>query len=481
MEDKLAMYESLIPLAGIGIWERDLSNNKTYWNKMMVEILEADQDQSYTIEQIVMLHKYPESIRQLMLRAQNSAQPETMVSQLTTFRKNVKWVRLRIQAQMEQNNCTKIYGTIEDITREVNIVSKLQSRDQRFSHAFQYAPNGMALVSMQGNLNRVNLSIANILGYQKTQLLQKTYQQIVHAEDLSKILDMISSLIALTKRTDQAEIRFLHQKGYYIWTMLNLSMVHDDLGKPNYLIFQLKDIDERIKNRQLIKAQNSRLQNFAHIISHNLRSHSGNIHALAEMAINEPEPEEKNHLMAMVKNTSSRLLETLENLNEIVKMQQQYPVATSVIMVEKEVNRVLDILAASINQCNAVIELDIPYQEEVIFNPAYFESIIINLVTNAIKYKHPQRDPLIKLTMRCTEGFKQLSVADNGIGIDLTLHKDKIFRLYKTFHHHPDSRGVGLYLVKQQIEELGGSISVESRIDDGTRFILSFPNRDLQI
>jgi len=107
MEDKLAMYESLIPLAGIGIWERDLSNNKTYWNKMMIEILEADQDQSYTIEQILMLHKYPESIRQLIFRAQNSTQPETMVSQLTTFRKNVKWVRLRIQAQMEQNKLHK--------------------------------------------------------------------------------------------------------------------------------------------------------------------------------------------------------------------------------------------------------------------------------------------------------------------------------------------------------------------------------------
>jgi signal transduction histidine kinase len=241
------------------------------------------------------------------------------------------------------------------------------------------------------------------------------------------------------------------------------------------MIFQLKNIDEQIKNLKIIHAQNSRLQNFAHIISHNLRSHGGNINTLAEMAMVESTSVDKNQVLAMLKCTSGRLLETLENLNEIVKEQQQYPIYTTSIMIEEEINRVLEILAASIRQADAAIELDIPSQEQISFNPAYFESIIINLITNAIKYKHPERKPVIQINVRSYRDHIQLSVSDNGIGIDLATHKGSIFGLYETFHNHPDSRGVGLYLVKQQIEELGGGITVKSKLSHGTQFLLSFP------
>jgi len=476
MEAKLAVYESLIPLVGIGIWERDLITNRTEWNDIILEIIEADPVQSYTMEQTIALHRYPDTVAGLISRAKHSGLAQTMVSQLTTFRGNDKWVRIRVQAQYKNKICTKIYGTLEDITKQVNIVLKLQGRDHRFAKAFNHAPNGMALVSLDGSFTKVNLSFCKILGYEKKLLLKQQFQQLAHREDLDKISSMISSLVAVEKRTDQAEVRFLHGKGHFLWTVLNVSIVHDDRHRPSYMIFQLKDISERIKNLKTINAQNSRLQNFAHIISHNLRSHAGNINALSEMALTETDPQEQTKLMQMLGNTSGRLLETLEQLDEIVKSQQQYPVSTSSINVQGEVNRVLDILSASITGSGAVIDLDIAADEQLITNSAYFESIIINLITNAIKYRHPDRKPQLRISMDSAKGPKQLIVSDNGLGIDLAVNSEKIFQLYHTFHEHADSRGVGLYLVKQQIEELGGRIEVESSLGHGTRFLLSFPS-----
>ncbi|RZM25334.1 MAG: PAS domain S-box protein, partial [Pedobacter sp.] len=466
---------SLIPLLGIGIWERDLITNRTEWNSIILEIIEADPAQSYTMEQTIALHRYPDTVAGLISRAKHSGLAQTMVSQLTTFRGNDKWVRIRVQAQYKNKICTNIYGTLEDITKQVNIVLKLQGRDHRFAKAFNHAPNGMALVSLDGNFTKVNLSFCKILGCEKKLLLKQQFQQLAHSEDLEKITAMISSLVAVEKRTDQAEVRFLHGKGHFLWTVLNVSIVHDDRHRPSYMIFQLKDISERIKNLKTINAQNSRLQNFAHIISHNLRSHGGNINSLAEMALAEADPQEQTNLILMLRKTSKRLLETLVELNEIVKSQQLYPVSTSSIRVKEEVNRVLEILSASISGSKAVIELDISSAEQLTTNSAYFESIIINLITNAIKYRHPDRDPQLKISMDYANGLKQLIVSDNGLGIDLVANGEKIFQLYHTFHNHPDSRGVGLYLVKQQIEELGGNIQVESRLGHGTRFLLSFP------
>ncbi|RZK41802.1 MAG: PAS domain S-box protein [Pedobacter sp.] len=477
MEDKLAMYEDLIPLTGIGIWEHDLINNKSYYNDIVYRILEIDQEQSFTFVQSIAFHKYPDLVHHLIARAKESLLPETMVSQLTTPEGKLKWVRIRVKAVQIESECSKISGTLEDITNQINVVLKLQSRDQRFTNAFHHAPNGMALVSLTGYFTKVNLSLSTIFGYDKKLLLKLNYQQLVHDEDLEKIIDMISCLTALEKRTDQAEVRFRHHQGHYIWTMLNISIVHDDAGQPNYLIFQLKDIDERIKNQQVINAQNKRLKNFAHITSHNLRSYGSNINALAELALNEPDPAETTQLISMLKNSSTRLLETLEQLNEIVKVQQYSLLSSSSIPVVGEIQRVLDILSASINETAAVIKVDISGSEQLNFNASYFESIIINLLTNAIKYRHPDRPPYIEITMQSNQESKTLFISDNGIGIDMERHKEKIFGLYNTFHTHPDSRGVGLYLVKQQLEELGGEINIESKPGYGTRFALSFPTQ----
>jgi len=107
-------------------------------------------------------------------------------------------------------------------------------------------------------------------------------------------------------------------------------------------------------------------------------------------------------------------------------------------------------------------------------NKAYFESIILNLLTNSIKYRSKDRKLVIEITSTKINNTIVIIFKDNGIGINLKRNKDKIFGLYQRFHNYPDSKGLGLYLVKSQIESMGGTISIESEVNKGTTFTLTF-------
>ena len=103
---------------------------------------------------------------------------------------------------------------------------------------------------------------------------------------------------------------------------------------------------------------------------------------------------------------------------------------------------------------------------------------MLNLLTNAIKYRSYERPLKIRITTKNQGDFVVLTFEDNGIGLDLERHRDKMFGLYQKFHDRPNSKGMGLYLIKSQLESLGGSIDVESKVDVGTKFILKFRMRD---
>jgi signal transduction histidine kinase len=114
------------------------------------------------------------------------------------------------------------------------------------------------------------------------------------------------------------------------------------------------------------------------------------------------------------------------------------------------------------------VKVDENIQVEAI--PAYLESVILNLLTNAIKYRSPERDLVISITTEVETAFVSVIFSDNGVGIDLQLNGSKIFGMYKTFHGNEDARGVGLFITKNQIETMGGRIIVESEVDQGTTF-----------
>jgi len=235
-----------------------------------------------------------------------------------------------------------------------------------------------------------------------------------------------------------------------------------------------KQQDELKETIDIITHQNNRFQNFAHIVSHNLRNHAGNISmimSLMELMDNE---EEKDELLVQLNTASERLNETIEDLNEIVDVQSNTDLEIKPVSVYWVFEKIKDILSTEIFVNNVEFDVSIPEDFEIDYNPSYMESILLNLVSNAIKYRDPDRTPTVKISLSQKSEGPVLTVSDNGQGVDLDKYGDDLFGMYKTFHGNSNSKGIGLYLTKNQVESLGGSIHVESIPDKGTTFTVYF-------
>lgn len=232
--------------------------------------------------------------------------------------------------------------------------------------------------------------------------------------------------------------------------------------------------DELKETIDIITHQKNRFQNFAHIVSHNLRNHAGNITMIMSLMEVLESEKEKDELLEQLNIASDRLNETINDLNEIVDVQSKRDIELKPVSIYSIYQKVKDILSSEIFVHNVDFVEEIPKDFEVEYNPSYMESILLNLISNAIKYRDPDVDPLIEVSVYQCKDEPVLKISDNGLGIDMEKNGDKLFGMYNTFHGNSNAKGIGLYLTKNQIESLGGSIQVESTPGEGTTFTIYF-------
>ncbi|MFC2148137.1 PAS domain S-box protein [Bacteroidota bacterium] len=250
--------------------------------------------------------------------------------------------------------------------------------------------------------------------------------------------------------------------------LIGISMDISDLKQKEQELRDLINVTS-IQNKQLI--------NFAHIVSHNLRSHTANFSMLLEFLVDEEDANEQANIIKMLTEASDNLLETLDNLNEVVAISTNVNLDKKPVNLNKKIAAAEKNLAAFLKKNNAKIINKIPDETYIKVIPAYIDSIIMNFITNAVKYKDDSRDPVIKLTVSENEKYTILSIEDNGLGIDLNKYGEKLFGMYKTFHDNSDARGIGLYITKNQVEAMNGKIMACSEVGKGTTFNIYFNDK----
>jgi signal transduction histidine kinase len=177
-----------------------------------------------------------------------------------------------------------------------------------------------------------------------------------------------------------------------------------------------------------------------------------------------------------LQNASRNLENTIEDLNEVVEINLSDVNNFQTIDVRKIVDATLESVKGLAATKNVEIIVDVATDLRILGIKSYLESIVLNFITNGIKYKAPERKSYIRLTGHKQNGYTLLSFKDNGLGIDMKMHRDKLFKMYKTFHQHEDSRGIGLFITKNQIDTMSGYVEVISEVDKGTEFKVFLPH-----
>ncbi|WP_340066265.1 sensor histidine kinase [Ascidiimonas aurantiaca] len=243
-------------------------------------------------------------------------------------------------------------------------------------------------------------------------------------------------------------------------------------------IFQDIDLQKRKelklqKTLTVIQSQTEKLQSFAHIVSHNLRSHSGNLELMFTLLDELKDENEKKHYIKQSRQICNSLNETIEQLNEIL-ITRKWNEELVDVNLKDSLYRAKKLLSKSIKEQQATIIEKFDAFETIKHLHISIDSILFNLLSNALKFSHPERPPVIEISTQIEKGEKILIFADNGLGIDMKKYGHKIFGLYKTFHDHKEARGLGLFTVKYHVEQLNGQIEIDSQVNLGTRFTIIF-------
>lgn len=225
-------------------------------------------------------------------------------------------------------------------------------------------------------------------------------------------------------------------------------------------------------NQQLIE-HNHQLEQFAFIAAHNLRAPLTRVLGLANLIKMGETEEDRNAALEKLIASTHDLDQVVKDLNAILNIKRHTGNLAEVDLNESLV-RTKRILEKEIEETGARIINNFSEADKVFAIAPYVESILYNLISNAIKYRDPQRPPYIAIKTTFDKEFVCLAVMDNGLGIDLKKYQQSVFSLYKRFHLHVEGKGLGLYLVKTQIEALGGRVEVRSEPNEGTTFHVYF-------
>ena len=292
------------------------------------------------------------------------------------------------------------------------------------------------------------------------------------------IIDAIDGAVKNSSSFD-LELLFKTAKNRVTWLKFKGVPVIDDFGRCIYVrgIFQQIEKAKKIDSSQqekidVLQDQNSRLQNFAFMVAHNLRSYTNNLNAVVTLHGQAQTEQEREETFQHIRSLSDSLGKTIEQMNELVKIQTETAKEKKTVYFESIFNQTVSALKFDIEQTQAKIEYDFSKCPFVSYIPAYIESIFQNLLTNALKYRSPERNPVIYCYTFEDNAEIYLVFKDNGAGIDLERYGDRVFGMYETFHENTDAKGIGLYITRNQVESLGGSIEIESKVNVGTTFTI---------
>ena len=367
---------------------------------------------------------------------------------------------------------------LDDITERVKAKQKLE----KLSLVASRTINGVVIQDAEGHVEWVNEGFTRLTGYTFSEVAGKFPGAVLTGEETDKAtVNRIKENLEKDKPFSE-EVLIYRKTGEKAWFLLDFTPILNDVGELTNFIVLETDITFRkeaeasqLQLTQDLFRQNQDLQQFTYMISHNLRAPVSSALGLVDI-LNTFDKDSDDFLLSLeyLKASIHQLDTVLKDLNMILSVRDKRSVIDKEkVYLAQLLQQVIAALKEPLMACGGEVFMDIEESVYVHGNKAYLHSIFYHLLLNAIKFRSAER--ALKISIKCfgsTERGTILSLSDNGSGFDMDLAGDKVFRLYKRFHTNTDGRGIGLYLVKTQVEAMGGHIEVRSQINLGTRFLI---------
>ncbi len=484
-------YELVAKATNDTIWDWNVQTDDMTWNKGISEIFGYNADFVENTSTWWFSHVHPEDSIRLSVKLYNFLEQKVDKWQdeyrFECADGSFKYVLDRGFLEKDsQGNALRMIGSMQDITQS----KKEEERLKLLSAAITQANDAVIITETPRSIYAipkivyVNPAFSKMTGYQYEEVVGKSPKIFIGKNAMVEQQTILSKATEFNKEFIFEAIN--HRKnGEEYWGRFSMIPVLDNLGEHSHWISIQSDItnqkEQEKEKEQLIQEltrHNNDLKQFSYITSHNLRAPLSNLIGLLNLIDDITiEDEDLKEIIEGFSKSTHLLNQTINDLIKIVIIKDNLSIARETINIQDSIQNILDQLAYTISQYSPLITINTKNAPNLFVNKPYIESIFLNLITNALRYSSPSRPLEIDISSKIDEEETILIFKDNGIGIDLVRNADKIFGLYQRFHDYPDSKGLGLYLVKSQVLGMGGLISVESELGAGSSFILTFKNK----
>ncbi|MDF4221356.1 PAS domain-containing protein [Maribacter sp. M208] len=478
-------------IAKMGSWHFDLRTNELKWSDNLYKIYNLEV--SSPMDMNIFYSKiHPDDLEYVKDRVKRYTEGDESTKPIL-FRivlHNGNVLSIESIAGITKNHSGEVVviaGTAQDITERLKIEKDLLEKNQLLNFAEQLSSIGHWKWDIVKDVMNKSENLLKILDFEQgTKPDFSTYLQKVHPADREKVIEMSQKIIE-TKKFNTFHHRIIKNDNSIRTIKIIGEVILDIDDNVIELIGSSQDITEQIEAQQkildtnrslekstiILTSKNKQLAEFNHITSHNLRSPVSNLNALLALYKKTKNEQTKQEVFEKFEIVIEHLSETLNALIETITIKHNAAAVTEEISFEQMLLKTKNVLAAEMIETGAKITSDFTNAENVKYNSIYLESIFLNLVSNSLKYRSLERVPEIFISSKKVNGRVLLEFKDNGSGIDMNMHGSKIFGLNKVFHKHPEAKGVGLFLTKAQITSMGGSISVDSKVNIGTTFYIT--------
>ena len=346
-------------------------------------------------------------------------------------------------------------------------------------HFIQQSPDMICIAGYDGFFRKINPAVVKTLGYSEEELFSKPINDFVYSEDkfaTHESREAIKRSIPLIN----FENRYVTKNGDIVW----LSWTSIGIEDQQVVFAIAKNITHKKKleeDRNLLLTNltkiNNELKQLAYTSTHDLRSPVNSLlSTLSMIEDNRVGNDEVAELIDILKQSTEGLRDTLNNYVDALIAKKSLNIEVSEVSFTEALNKVQRSLRSLIADTKTHIVADFTEVDVITFNKDYLESIFLNLISNSIKYARHNTYPQISIKSQKNDGIVSLIFKDDGLGFDMEKDKGRIFGFNQTFHEGKDSKGIGLYLVYNHLISLGGHIAVDSRINEGATFTITFKN-----
>lgn len=343
----------------------------------------------------------------------------------------------------------------------------------------------VAITDIKGDISYVNEKFCAISKYSEEELLGHNHRIINSGYHDKQFFSSMWQTIS-SGNVWRDDIKNRAKDGTFYWVATTITPFLNESGRPIMFVSIRFDItkqkeleiqlEEQLKERDVmlkqLSHQNKQLEDFCYIISHNLRAPLTNMSMLSDLLKESDSEADKKEYVSKLNQVSDYLQETFDELVSAIQVRNNVDVVNEVIDLEEVFNRTILILQGQVIQTGATIKADFTEVRLFQYPKKYIDSIFLNIISNALKYRSNERALEIQLRSYKSQNSVYLEIIDNGLGLDLRKHGDKLFMLRKTFHDHPQAKGFGLFITKSHLEAMGGKIVAESQPNTYFKLIL---------